>query len=222
MCWMKSSHSNPTPDALATSGHFPAPPPPPPCLGEFVPCPDNSGCVIDADHCGKCASPEAYLCPSDQTTCVASAAAYTSCPGLKGTHFDDALPVEKRLDYLVSKVSLADQIAQLTNKAPAIPAVGVPAYNWLDDDQHGVARTSKYATVLPNGCGLGATWSKPTLHAGGAVDGTEARGLHREFLNSGNRGAGCNGCGITIYGPNLNLVRDPRWGRAVPGMRSGS
>ena len=89
---------------------------------------------------------------------------------------------------------------------------GLPSYNWLNDDQHGVGRTSQKATVFPNGAGLGATWAKTLLAEAGAVLGLEARGLHNFFLhNQSNRGGSCNGCGITIYGPNLNLVKDPRW-----------
>ena len=73
---------------------------------------------------------------------------------------------------------------------------------------------------MPNGCALGATWSKKTLHDVGAVIGLEARGLHYGFLHVTPEGGynartpDCNGCGISLYAPNLNLVKDPRWGRA--------
>lgn len=158
--WMKSDASNPVKQPLAVSGSFvpvppPAPPSPPPgswapCIGEFTPCADGS-CTMSASDCGKCSSGQ-YLCPSDQTTCVNGPQGYASCPGMAGTHFDMSLPIEKRLDYLVAHTNLTDQIAQLTNNAPAIPYMGIPSYNWLNDDQHGVARTSAHATVLPNGC----------------------------------------------------------------------
>jgi beta-glucosidase len=94
-----------------------------------------------------------------------------------------------------------------------------------------------HATVFPNGCALGATWSKETLKAVGEVLGIEARGVHNGLLNEDpSRSIGCNGCGLTLYrlapnhaalmfpnsvyslftlySPNLNLARDPRWGRA--------
>lgn len=138
---------------------------------------------------------------------------YTTCPGLAGTHLDPSLGVDARIEYMLSKLTLAEKVAQLQNNAPALPALGIPSYNYLNDDQHGVGRTSAKATVFPNGCGLGATWDKRVIHAAGRVLGLEARGLHNYFLNQNNRGGGCNGCGLTIYGPNLNLVRDPRWGR---------
>ena len=120
--------------------------------------------------------------------------------------------------------TLEEKVGQMTNSAPSIDRLGIPAYNWLNDDQHGVGRTDGMmpgpvhptlpkATVLPNGCGLGATWSKQTLAAAGAVLGSEARGLHNKFVHQvdGHESSmGCNGCGITLYSPNLNLVRDPR------------
>jgi beta-glucosidase len=161
--------------------------------------------------CGRCPSGW-YLCPSDLVTCVPDSASYTKCPGLAGTHLDASLDVDKRLAYLISKVSLEDQIAQLRNTAPEIAHMGIPSYQWLNDDQHGVARAPQRATVFPNGCALGATFSKRTLKDVGRVIGTEARGLHNFNLavDPGGRNQHCNGCGITLYAPNLNLVRDPR------------
>ena len=72
------------------------------CLGEFTLCPSGE-CTMSNSTCGAC-KPTEYLCPSDLTTCVPSAAAYTRCPGMAGTHFDVTLSVEQRLDYLVAKV----------------------------------------------------------------------------------------------------------------------
>ena len=79
-----------------------------------------------------------------------------------------------------------------------------------------MARTTANATVFPNGVGLGATFDTDLIKQVGFVIGNEARGLHNGFLFSdpSGRSMGCNGCGVTMYAPNLNLVRDPRWGRA--------
>ena len=206
-CWMKGVAENAVPHPNATAGAMPAPSPCA-CVGEFTPCPGGS-CTMG--ECGVCSGEGEYLCPSDQRTCVQGPAGYAKCPGMAGTHLDATLPLETRLDFLVKATSLEEQIAQLTNKAPAIERLGIPSYNWLNDDQHGVGRTSHNATVLPNGCGMGATFSKRTIAAAGRVVGTEARGLHNFFLHeNGDRGMDCNGCGITAYAPNLNLVRDPR------------
>ena len=190
------------------------------CLGEFSMC--ASGACSMSDDCGQCKRGE-FLCPSDQRTCVPNAAAYTTCPGLKGTHLDWTLSEEERLEYLVRNTSVEEQAAQMTNSAPALDRLGIPAYQWLNDDQHGVGRTDGMmpgpvkptvpkATILPNGCGLGATWSKQTLSAAGATLGVEARALHNGFVHlpgghDSPAAQSCNGCGITLYSPNLNLVR---------------
>jgi len=107
----------------------------------------------------------------------------------------------------------------MTVSLTPLPPPGPPAlscrYQWLNDDEHGVARTPARATAFPSGCGLGATWSADILLEVGRVIGQEARGLHNGFLRTDpSRSMHCNGCGITLYAPNINLVRDPRWGRA--------
>lgn len=111
--------------------------------------------------------------------------------------------------------------ANVDDNAPAIPRLGIPAYVWLNDDVHGV--NGPHATVFPDGCGLGASFDKDMMHAVGLALGSEARAVHNGFVHDGDRGAdgstyspdhGENGVGITMYGPNINLVRDPRWGRS--------
>jgi beta-glucosidase len=179
--------------------------------------------IKDCGCCGEVSSglPNLYVCPfimdgSSNKTCVVGAANYTNCPGLKGTHLDNTLSETARLDYLSSKTTLDEKILQMTNAAPELYNLGIPEYNWLNDDQHGVARTTANATVFPNGVGLGATFDTDLIKQVGFVVGNEARGLHNGFLFSdpSGRSMGCNGCGMTMYAPNLNLVRDPRWGRA--------
>ena len=122
------------------------------------------------------------------------------------------MPIEDRITYLISHTVDLEQIAQLTNDAPAIPRLGIPAYNWLNDDEHGVRLP--HATVFPNGPGLGASWDKILLNSVGNAIGIEARGGHNGYVHDGDRGNGQNAVGITLYAPNMNLVRDPRWGRA--------
>lgn len=181
------------------------------CLGEYQDCP-NGSCSLFECSTSPCAAGE-YRCPiSDH--CVESAAALvSSCPGLGGTHLDPKLSVEERLDYLVNAANLTQMISQLTNKAPSIKELGIPSYNWDNDDEHGVRGTA--TTYFPDGPGLGASWSKQLLYEVGRVVGLEARAQHNEMVHTlGLRADAPNGGGITIYGPNMNLVRDPRWGRA--------
>ena len=86
------------------------------------------------------------------------------------------------------------------------PGIALPAYNWLNDDEHGVKQT--LATAFPNGPSLGAGFSVSTMTAIGRAIGTEARSLHNDLVNKS--GFCCNGVGVTAYAPNMNLVHDPR------------
>eukprot|EP00030_Apusomonadida_sp_AF-17_P007579 a841981_43.p1 GENE.a841981_43~~a841981_43.p1 ORF type:complete len:887 (-),score=386.87 a841981_43:100-2733(-) len=179
------------------------------CLGDFIVCP-NLSCAKFSQDCAACPAGE-YVCP-DHATCVA-ASAWSSCPGVAGTHFDTTLSIAERAAYLVANTDLATQIAQLWNWAPEIYSLYVPAYNWLSDDEHGVKQA--HATSFPNGGVLGSTWSVDTLAAVGEAIAVEARGLFNGFVNEGNRGIGQNAAaGLTLYSPNMNLVRNPLWGRA--------
>ena len=167
---------------------------PHPCAGEFSHCADGS-CTLGP--CGVCASGQ-YVCP-DFKTCVGSAAAYVQCPGLKGTHLDHELSEELRLKYLVEHTTLEEQAGQLKNMAPAIarPGIAIPAYNWLNDDEHGVKQ--QMATAFPDGPSLGAGFAVDTMYAVGRAIGTEMRSLHNDLQNKS--GHCCNGVGITAYAP---------------------
>ena len=188
------------------------------CLGEFSFCSRSKACVLDsanASACAVCGAGE-YLCP-DWRSCAPSAQAYADCPGIAGSHLDPSLPEEARLDALVARTNLSDWVGQMRTNAPAIPKAAVPAYNWLNDDLHAVM--GPHATVFPDGAALGASWSRELLWEVGRAVGTEARGAHAGFTHDGDRGSstegtsggyGENGMGITLYGPSVNLVRDPR------------
>jgi len=172
-----------------------------------------------SSSCGQCA-PGQYACPFGNT-CVATVEEYVSCPGLRGTHLDWNLSEDERISLLLSKLNLTDMTGQLVNNAPAISHVAIPAYNWLNDDEHGVIGTTRAASY-PMGVGIGASWSKEIAHSVGRAIGIEARSTHNTLADkSGNNCSStstgkvtANGCGITLYAPNINLVRDPRWGRA--------
>jgi len=134
-----------------------------PCLGEFEYCPSSGACVLFSNLCSVCGSGQ-YLCP-DGSTCVQGAAGYLTCPNLKGTHLDWTLPLDQRVQYIVNAANQSEMISQLTNDAPAIQRLGIPAYNWLNDDEHGVMGTK--STMFPNGCSLGASWDAELLKSVG-------------------------------------------------------
>ena len=110
---------------------------------------------------------------------------------------------------LVSKMTLAEKVAQTQSGAPAIPRLGVPAYDWWGEGLHGLARGG-YATVFPQAIGLAASWDPALLRDVGTVVSTEARA---RFNASGAGRDHGRYQGLTIWSPNINIFRDPRWGR---------
>lgn len=122
---------------------------------------------------------------------------------------DPELPIEQRVADLVSRLTLEEKAAQMLHEAPAIPRLGIPAYNWWNECLHGVARAG-IATVFPQAIGLAAMWSAERMFQVAQVISDEARAKHHEFLRKGDHGMYK---GLTFWSPNINIFRDPRWGR---------
>ena len=114
-----------------------------------------------------------------------------------------------RAQALVAKMTLSEKIAQLQDDAPAIPRLGVPAYGWWNEGLHGLARGG-FATVFPQAIGLAASWDPGLLQRVGTVVSTEARARYNAVGADNNHG---RYQGLTIWSPNINIFRDPRWGR---------
>ena len=124
---------------------------------------------------------------------------------------DPAQPVDARVHDLVSRLSLAEKIQQMRNGAAAVPRLGIPAYDFWSECLHGVARAGN-ATVFPQAIGMAATWDVPLVHAEADVIATEARAKFNEFTREHN-GDATRYHGLTFWTPNINIFRDPRWGR---------
>jgi beta-glucosidase len=106
-------------------------------------------------------------------------------------------------------LTLEEKAAQLQNAAPAEPQLGLPAYDWWSEGLHGLARNGE-ATVFPQAIGLAATWDEDLMRRVGDVVATEARAK----FNARPKGSGSGLFeGLTIWSPNINIFRDPRWGR---------
>jgi beta-glucosidase len=120
-------------------------------------------------------------------------------------------PFEKRVDDLLQRMTLKEKISQLMNDAPAIERLSVPAYNWWNECLHGIARAGR-ATVFPQPVGLAATWDTDLLHRVADVISAEARAKNNEFLRRGTHNIYQ---GLTFWSPNINIFRDPRWGRSM-------
>jgi beta-glucosidase len=119
------------------------------------------------------------------------------------------LPIEARVNDLVSRMTLEEKVLQMQNGAPAIERLGVPAYDWWNEALHGVARAG-YATVFPQAIGLAATWDTKLMHDVADVISTEARAKYHEAVRNNQHG---RYQGLTFWSPNINIFRDPRWGR---------
>ena len=124
-------------------------------------------------------------------------------------YLDSRLPIERRVEDLVSRMTLDEKISQMMHQAPAIERLGIPEYNWWSEALHGVARAG-LATVFPQAIGLGATWDEDMLFRVATVISDEARAKHHEFVRKNKRFLYQ---GLTLWSPNINIFRDPRWGR---------
>jgi len=129
--------------------------------------------------------------------------------GSQPAYLNPALPMEQRVDDLVSRMTLEEKASQLVNQARAIPRLQVPAYDWWSEGLHGVGFAGT-ATVFPQAIGLSATWDAPLMHEVATVISTEARAKHHEAVRQGRRNIFE---GLTFWSPNINIFRDPRWGR---------
>ncbi len=120
-----------------------------------------------------------------------------------------ALTPEARAKDLVGRMTLEEKAEQSVNTAPAIPRLDVPAYDYWSEGLHGIAR-SGYATMFPQAVGMAATWDAPLLQQVGTVISTEARAKYNEAIRNDIHSIYF---GLTIWSPNINIFRDPRWGR---------
>src|SRR5437899_3052531 len=122
---------------------------------------------------------------------------------------NQSLSFEARVRDLVGRMTLEEKVSQMKDVAPAIPRLQIPEYNWWNEALHGVAR-SGLATVFPQAIGLAATWDDSLMFRVATVISDEARAKHHEYDRNGSHQ---RYQGLTFWSPNINLFRDPRWGR---------
>jgi len=131
----------------------------------------------------------------------------------KKAYLNSALPISQRVDDIISSLSLQQKVKLLMNKGTAIDSNGmyIPAYNWWNECLHGVARAGK-ATVFPQAIGLAATWDTVLMNKVANAISDEARAKHEYFAQKNQRGIYT---GLNFWTPNINIFRDPRWGRGM-------
>ena len=122
---------------------------------------------------------------------------------------DASLPLAERVEDLISQLTIEEKVGQMMHEAPAVERLGVPAYNWWNEGLHGVARAGG-ATVFPQAIGMAASFDVPLMHRVATAISDEARAKHHQALRHGNCG---QYFGLTYWSPNINIFRDPRWGR---------
>jgi len=127
---------------------------------------------------------------------------------LKYTNPD--LPVKERVEDLLSRMTLREKISQTRNGCDAIPRLGMPAYDYWNEALHGVARNGR-ATVFPQAIGMAATWDRGLIKRVASAIAAEGRAKYHEALRK--NGGNMIYQGLTFWSPNVNIFRDPRWGR---------
>jgi beta-glucosidase-like glycosyl hydrolase len=130
--------------------------------------------------------------------------------GPEAPYLNPRLPLTVRVHDLLSRLTLEEKVSQMMNRSPAIDRLHIPAYNWWNEGLHGVARTGKHATVFPQAIGNAATFDEPGLQKMATMISTEARAIHHQYEREGERDIYE---GLTFWSPNINIFRDPRWGR---------
>ncbi|MDQ3930217.1 MAG: glycoside hydrolase family 3 protein, partial [Chloroflexota bacterium] len=125
-------------------------------------------------------------------------------------YLDTNLPLSERVRDLVSQMTLEEKVSQLQNNTPGVPRLGVPAYNYWNEALHGVARNGR-ATIFPQAIGMAATWDPALIQRVGSAIADEARAKHHEAMRR--NGFSRLYQGLNFWSPNVNIYRDPRWGR---------
>jgi beta-glucosidase len=137
-----------------------------------------------------------------------AAAVVAEVPNSTLPYRDPRLPVEARVRDLVSRLTLEEKAAEMMNASPGVPRLGLPRYDWWNEALHGVARAGD-ATVFPQAIGMAAMWDETLMHEIAATIAVEARAKY----NAAAEHPGRRYYGLTFWTPNINIFRDPRWGR---------
>lgn len=122
------------------------------------------------------------------------------------------LSIQQRVDDLISRMTLGEKLSQLVSNSPAIERLGIPKYDWWTEGLHGVKGPLAGAatTAFPQAIGMAATWDTDLIQQVADAIAEEARALHHSYARAGRRS---RGTGLTLWAPNINIFRDPRWGR---------
>src|SRR5580692_10482539 len=135
----------------------------------------------------------------------------SSCTPSPCPYLNPALAPDARAKDLVGRMTLEEKVSQMQDAAAAIPRLGVPAYNWWNEALHGVARNG-FATNFPQSIGIAATWDTALMHRIATVIAVEGRAKYNQAMRGDDQS---RFAGLTFWSPNINIFRDPRWGRGM-------
>jgi len=136
----------------------------------------------------------------------------TFCTAQTTYPFQNAsLDFETRVNDLVSRMTLEEKVGQMLNSAPAVLRLNIPAYDWWNEVLHGVARTPYHVTVYPQAIAMAATFDTASLRLMASYSADEGRAIYNKAVTEGKSGQ--RYVGLTYWTPNINIFRDPRWGR---------
>ena len=124
-------------------------------------------------------------------------------------YMNPALPIDQRVDDLIGRMTLEEKVSQMRDHAPTISRLNIPRYDWWNEGLHGVAFAGT-ATNFPQVIGMAATWDTPLVHSMGQTISTEARAKYNQAMRDNDHEMFF---GLTFWAPNINIFRDPRWGR---------
>ena len=122
---------------------------------------------------------------------------------------DTTLSIDERVEDLINRLTLEEKAMQMVHNSPAVERLGIPEYNWWNEALHGIGR-SGVATVFPQAIGMGATFDENLIKKVASTISDEARAIHNTAVKNDYRQ---QYSGLTFWTPNINIFRDPRWGR---------
>ena len=123
---------------------------------------------------------------------------------------DPQLPVEQRVEDLVSRLTLEEKVKQMLNSTPPVERLGIPAYNWWNECLHGIGRTKYHVTVFPQAIGMAAAWNDALIKEVASSIADEGRAIYNDTQRKEDYS---QYHALTYWTPNINIFRDPRWGR---------
>lgn len=165
--------------------------------------------VVGYQFARRCALFALALCLYSAQLLAQSPRAEASNAASAPDYLNPSLPIERRVADLVSRMTLEEKVSQMMNKSPAIERLNVPAYDWWNEALHGVAYAGN-ETVFPQAIGLAATWDAKLMREVATTISTEARAKYNDAIKRDFRK---RFYGLTFWSPNINIFRDPRWGR---------